>query len=331
MPAPDKKSLFKAEQQTKLASLVERAMELQYIESASFRYSDQFGHISAGTEMGVVSANIFLGSLAAIYDGVCLLAKEDDYKKTQNQIKGGVLIASGVLSFMFNKNFFTQVATAGNAASTGLSSVVPPLVVLTSAISLFIASIDYWTALQKLTLKGWFEETEKEIDYLEKQKVKTDKTNEKINNLKRDVTIRYAANADSIEKMPPKERDHIQKIAGKFSVTINTNEIESRENAIQKNLQRDTKNLRADVFVKTLLFTASICGAVAFFAFPPLGFAVLGIIGLVATYYLAVHGKKLYDHTKERFFAKSKTTAANDITKKQSEDTDNKGYTPKTA
>lgn len=130
----------------------------------------------------------YLDGIYAMGLGAIQLLDEEDYRQTQNKVKGIVNIISGVQSFLFSYNP-AVTAALGLAGGAALAA---PSFALAMACDLVTAAIDCYNANKEVAFEGWLEERVQEFEYNENriQKFENElmQLNEKKSKNKEDVS-----------------------------------------------------------------------------------------------------------------------------------------------
>ena len=119
----------------------------------------------AQTTLGIALGWNYADSVYSITQGIRQILDEEDYRQTQNKIKGIVNIISGIEMFVFSYNP-ALTAALGLAGGAALAS---PAFALAMLCDLITATIDFYNAQKEVEFQGWLEERIKEINYLEKR------------------------------------------------------------------------------------------------------------------------------------------------------------------
>jgi hypothetical protein len=109
-----------------------------------------------------VGWNVMFDAPAAIINGVNLLLEEDDYRHTQNKIKGVVSILAGVTGLTMSYNPALEAAL-----KLGTAGFAGPVFAFMALCDLANAAVDFYQASREVDVETWFEERIKEINFLE--------------------------------------------------------------------------------------------------------------------------------------------------------------------
>lgn len=117
--------------------------------------------ISPNAGLGIALGWNYVDAVYAIGLGTLQLLDEEDYRQTQNKVKGVFNIISGVQLFLLSYNpYLTAVL-----GLTGGAALAAPAFALAMACDLVTASIDLYNASKEVEFEGWLEERAKEIHY----------------------------------------------------------------------------------------------------------------------------------------------------------------------
>ncbi|MBX3709687.1 MAG: hypothetical protein KIT56_06780 [Gammaproteobacteria bacterium] len=282
--------------------------------------------------LGITVGWNYIDAVAGIVCGINLIMDEEDYRQTQNKVKGVLSIIAGVQAFAFSYN-----PALGAAVGLGAGAFAGPAFAFTALTDLVNASIDFYNASKELTIEGWLDERVKEINYkteriqnleteLQKLKVSgkdTQALEEKINTLKEQRTTLsndflarsrvycnpqdQSLSAASRKTFVGRKMAHVTPYEG-YEISTDalntppTRNDEIRDKEIQSKLNENYRQKRADVIMKGLSFTGMTLLAIAPFTGPAA--PILYAAGLTITLFVA--GSYLYKH-REKIHALGKT------------------------
>ena len=300
------------------------------------------GHVislSSKSLLGVTLGWNYIDGVYSCMMGMKQLLDEDDYRRTQNKIKGILNIISGVQLFLFSYNpmFTSAIGLSGGAA------LASPSFALAMLCDFLNASIDFYQACQEVEFEGWIKERVKQVNYLEKRiekienklnennenknliakKIKLEAKREKIL-LNMGIRSRVYNKAINSGEKPPLSTDFETLLSPLKSETKNKINFDAEPSQldieIDKSIQQKCTNQyregRKDVIFKgfsfigmSLLAAAPIVLLAAGVPFPPLLILGLGLTSMVALHYTIKHGDKLLNkfdqvktNMKQRFF-----------------------------
>ncbi|OGT47034.1 MAG: hypothetical protein A3E83_04105 [Gammaproteobacteria bacterium RIFCSPHIGHO2_12_FULL_41_20] len=294
--------------------------------------------LPAQTTLGIALGWNYADSVYSITQGIRQILDEEDYRQTQNKIKGIVNIISGIEMFVFSYNP-ALTAALGLAGGAALAS---PAFALAMLCDLITATIDFYNAQKEVEFQGWLEERIKEINYLEKrietlrEKIMRPSSNEKTDFLNDSTlqTIDYLAKEKL--RLIDKRNQLIAVMQSRCRVychdtTVSTDEQTARatwvkqtldglteksisidyqskptdidtriNNHVQSQLTKQYQESRNNLAMKALSFVGMTLLAVGtFVACPPLLIVGLVVTSIVAAYYLYKNKERIAAKIKE--------------------------------
>lgn len=254
--------------------------------------------ISPAAGLGISVGWNYLDGICDINQGLFQLFDEEDYRQSQNKVKGVINIISGLQSFLLSYN---PVLTAAIGLSGG-AALAPAAFAIALFADVVIAAIDFHNANKESEFEGWLDECAKNIAY-KQQRIKEFELKLKSpcalgNNENRYITAKIKVLNSEIEKIwqdiYARSRVHCNKTSREFIPILESHLTVTPEmkQQLTGNLQPDdlkkdeeiqkrlTKNFNDNAF--NLAFKAASFVGMALIALSPLCPALL-IVGLILT------------------------------------------------
>ncbi len=145
--------------------LSETGAEWNYIVGMPLNFATTFSPaFSEVDNLGITLGWNYLDAIYSVALGIIQLQDKDDYRQTQNKVKGVLNVISGLqtLILSYNPPIAKAMGLDGGMLAAPLAG---PAFMLGMACDLVSAAIDLFNSYQEVKLQGWLEQRAKELAY----------------------------------------------------------------------------------------------------------------------------------------------------------------------